>query len=1496
MEESEGSEWQREPLPNFLRIPGLQNFIKEVYKGKKAVPYPQDVGLHNFELDLGDAAYDFAVLDGPVKETWGDLTQWFNAEHGYDGTLPKIAPPKESDELDIQPEYNDLFWENHSIDSIAKRIASKARDENSDPPIDIYHKPKPFLRGLIDFQNIFGHGATEDPLDEYSKQNLREDLIAASMFHHIATTILRNPFFFLDDVKKMIGTEDGPHNPVDKLYHDILQYESLQNQLVAKSFRAHTLRLLRPQEEYSHSKSIAARTNGKIRRVAQARAKQWLRSEAQDLWLPTTEKIDEHEVEILYERAAELAVAVASMTWTDIQIETLDSYTPLPHPTIPCLPLSFWKHYKADPALHHISDMSKYLLGDIPVPPQDLKELNELEKQVKLVRCRLVMYVHIQHPENLDPKQPYLEVEGYPFLDAAQVKECPEQLYLELPELEKQEPDPRKLERIYSDEDLPRRPPILRGMFGEKVTWRKVWKFYKWLFDSALYYIPFYAVALGVPFVVAYGFYRLPFLRTGEEGPSLRTDEEGLPLSTDKEYLHPWNDEEGVAWRFLPNIRNLNSSWRDALSSNFFRILGWLGILKLYDLAMTALYNLFGRCFGIFAYGWGLALHSVTTSREFMSGLYDATAGYIVSTTIWNLLIENQEFAKGFLTCFIMVVILYFQADRLFVGAPGLPPWYLRPLTGVLCICQSLWFDSVRRMLSGFAGYVLDVPKTVMDMFGDSFHLPETFNWVLEWISGIGGDTSVSIIPEFDPSQAGISIIPQPEPGTSDGVPQPFQLSPDAENTLSESTLGNVLTGSKLGGAILISNLSKEQGLSSIAEMLERSELGRILGLFGFRKSVVGRGPIEQSLKGSLLGYILTGSDTEKRLVTTTLGATLAKSDLAEMFAESEIAKSLPQSELAGRITEALNIELGLEGPAQKIPSVPMLGKVLTGLNLAETLEGSLLGKIITGSTSGPILPIGALTAWEGLTPPIPYLPRTLVMEVEPYSQIITKIVTIVMKPITTILSPFQMIVTRIVSVMRKAPMIESLLPMVATVANEALKPFAPVIGFLSGVSYNGTTELSTHVVSGHVQKTGTPIAESVLPIIAKAFTKILKPVASLVAMFSGFSFPDSPITYLKITFNPTIVSFVIAWILGPAFVCGFYIALRRYINAWGQADRDRLPHKWNLPRPLIMILDLLTYVFRKLRSAYHIFLRFLGALGRLIKYVFRPFVFLLRPFIWLYAFIAPVLRPFRWLGYPFVYVYRQITRVGVYTWRLIPSGRYLLLQVLTLIVFVLYIVFPLLEYAYWLFALFEDFRHPRPQLPQIPFINGIVGFVIRVYEMVLQLFADIRQKLIDWYNFLHLNAFAPIQGVIDATLFLYRQIARFCNFFFRTSKLVYYCTAFLIYVMFGWDTAVFFAPGQNPEILLALRAIRAHLWKSPFAAVRVPGRKDDLAYHHFPGFAQGRHRSLPHPQWFPYFHLLIGASIGIFIYLTTGHHPSGPNSLLQTSDLNSTLDKLIET
>ncbi|TEY76062.1 hypothetical protein BOTCAL_0061g00210 [Botryotinia calthae] len=1511
----EGSEWQREPLPDFLRSPGLRNFIKEVYKGKKAKPNPQYNGLHNFELDLGDAAYDYAVLDGLIKQTWGDLSQWFDAAHGYDGTLPKVAPPKESDELDIQPKYNALFWFNHSIDSISKIIASQAQENGLDSPdIDYYHQPKPFLRGLINFENLFGN--TRTPFPEYSNQDLRQDLIAASLFHHIATTILKNPFFFLDDTQNLNETVNGPQNPVDQLYYDLLQYESFHNELVARSFRANIIRLLRPQEEYSHSRGIAGRTNGKIRRVAQARARQWLRSEAQSLWLPTTDKIDEHEIEILYERAAELTVEVASMTGTDILVETLEDYTPFPHPTIPCLPLSFWKIYKDGPNWHDISEVSRNVFGDISVPPPDLKDLNELEEQVKLVRCRLVIYTYIEDPENITSPIPFVEVEWYPYPHAVDAGACSEQIYLELPQLEKQEPDPWDLEIVYSDEDLPRPPPRLRGLFGEKVVWRKGLIFYKWLAKSAAYYIPFYSVALGAPLLLAYVFHKL------------------LSLGSDEE----------VDWWFLPDIWNLLFSWRDALSLYFFGIAGWLGILKYYDLAMTALYSLFDPWFGTFAYGWELVLHSITTSREYMSGLYDSTAEYVVSTRIWNIQLVERELVIRFLTYFTPAVILYYLADRAFARGPAPAPRYSSPFFIAFVLIQLLWFSPVRLAVTQIIDYVSDVPKTVTDIFEGLLHLPETFNWVLEWISGIGGNTTVSITPELDPSHPGISITPEPEPGAYGDAPQPFRLSPDMENVLSESTIGDALTGSKLGEAILVSNLSTEKGSLGIAEMLERSELGQKLEDLGFGQSLVGGEPIDQALKGSLLGYILTGSDTEKRLVTAQLGATLAKSDLAHKFVGSEFAKTLPQSALADLITEALNLKMGLKildsgpmGQAKEMSSVPMLGEVLSGLNLAETLEGSLLGKILTGSTSEPILPTEALTVWEGLAPPEPYIPGTLVIEAEPASPVVTKIGTIVMKPIMTLLTPFQLAITRIGSVLMKAPVIESFLPMVTTVASTALKPLAPVIGFLSGFSSN--TEQSSDQKPGYIPENGAPIAESVLPIIAKALTIILKPFVSLVAMFSGSSSTVSPNPALEISFDPAKVSFVVTFILIPVFATGCYIGIRLYLNAWNQAKIDvplppqgipppagdppadatgkplppsrraseededaqaqNLPPAPPPPPPPNRIRDMFTFVFHKIRLAFVLLYHFLSALYHLFEYVFRPFAFLRYPFIWLLACIVYVLRPFRWMGYPFVYVYDQITRLGDHIWELLvdqlPSARTLFLQTLTLIVFTLHHMQPLFEYAYWLFIKFEDYRHPRPPLPQLPFVNQILGAIVRLYEMIIQLFADIRQKLSDLYNYLNLNNFAPLRGIIDATIFLCRQILHIWNFCSRALKLFDVTSGYFLYVMLGWDTRQFFAPGQRPEILWVLRAIRSTLWNSPFAPVKVPADEHALRRHRFPGFAEGRHRSLPHPQWFPCFHLMIGTFIVIFTYLTAGGYPSGHDFISRTSDLNLTLDEMLK-
>lgn len=222
-------EWQREPLPDFLQSPGLQNFIKEVYKAKGEGSFSQNEVTGTFELYLGNAIYHYAISDGPIRDRYGNLAF-------YDGTLPKIAAPEESNDEEIFRKYQDLILGPRSISWFTNGIANQVPDSKFDNltaflTLDTQgdDQPKPFLDefvwyGLKGFEGRFRNVPPHNnPLDGYSREHLRADLIAGSMSHHIATTILQNPFFFLDDIQNLAEIVSGPQNPVDKLYRDLLQ-------------------------------------------------------------------------------------------------------------------------------------------------------------------------------------------------------------------------------------------------------------------------------------------------------------------------------------------------------------------------------------------------------------------------------------------------------------------------------------------------------------------------------------------------------------------------------------------------------------------------------------------------------------------------------------------------------------------------------------------------------------------------------------------------------------------------------------------------------------------------------------------------------------------------------------------------------------------------------------------------------------------------------------------------------------------------------------------------------------------------------------------------------------------------------------------------------------------------------------------------------------------------------------------------------------------------
>lgn len=218
-----GAEWKREPLPDFLDHDALQDFIEEIYKARRSNSY---IGPGTNELDLGDAAYEYAKSNDYISRK-------------YDGdTVPRplVGAPRELSNLEIQQKYRDFFEGPFSIESVADEIAESAAVPSDQQLIDFLTPgpnsdgvfgAKPFARGFINYLGCFSEGAkgslpAKNPLESYYKPHLLRDIIAASLFHHISTTILLNPFFFLDTISWNDEILTEPKNPVDKLYRDLL--------------------------------------------------------------------------------------------------------------------------------------------------------------------------------------------------------------------------------------------------------------------------------------------------------------------------------------------------------------------------------------------------------------------------------------------------------------------------------------------------------------------------------------------------------------------------------------------------------------------------------------------------------------------------------------------------------------------------------------------------------------------------------------------------------------------------------------------------------------------------------------------------------------------------------------------------------------------------------------------------------------------------------------------------------------------------------------------------------------------------------------------------------------------------------------------------------------------------------------------------------------------------------------------------------------------------
>ncbi|KAF7865199.1 hypothetical protein EAF04_006176 [Stromatinia cepivora] len=952
---------------------------------------------------------------------------------------------------------------------------------------------------------------------------------------------------------------------------------------------------------------------------------------------------------------------------------------------------------------------------------------------------------------------------------------------------------PNRPSSAQGDESLPFPPPSLRGVFQAKSVWQQLWILYVWFFKSALYYIPFVLFLLGFPLLVIYVFYTQLFLG---------------------------NDEE-IDWGILPDLWKASRSGWDT-SFQFIRtpfwvlvnivvkVANWLGISReWYNPVETAVTSFVSSWFVTFTSWYNLASAVITTSAEYLSDLQDNVTEYITSSRIWDIFHMFHAGKWGPIIRFSKYFSVFGMSTYFLVTTPS--TW--DPLV-LLVLASLLQLGPIKRAYTYIIGYVktsspmMNIYKEFRRNIRSLLHTSNIYSSLVEWLSSIGGDTSVSIIPE-------------PEPGQYE-LPASFRISPELGERFSKSTLGEILTGSKLGEAIRSSRLSETVAVLELREVLAGSVVGEKLAALSFEQTSAGSELLGESLSGSVLGYIFMGSDTQKRIAISQFGRALAKSGYAETLVGSELVETLTESELADRITEDLDFQLGLvthlretlRGPGQSGDIIKglfgsHLGEVLTKFELGETLQGSKLGEILTGKVGEPILPPAARVTAEHVKPPRADLhPGHITPTVDTFLPVITKIVPVF---VTSIVGPILPIVTKLVT--------------------EFLKPIAPIVAFLTGSPSNTTQTLnnkpefsSDHIISA---------TEPVLPVVTKIITVFLKPIAPVVALLS-----DSPTTLeqpsdersdssraipsLEISFDPAKVSLFATYILALLFAFGFYMSLRHYLNAWSQVMADAPLPPEGIPPPagqppleatgkaLPRSRESSVWSFPTEKWHFPPPLNRLPSVNKLPAYVRRPF-----------------------------------------------------------------------SYIRWLLTEFEDFRFPRPPLPRIPLISNILAYIIRLYAITIQLFADIRQQFSDLRNIINIYHLTPLQGISDAIAAQYALFIRLGNLAYYTHDWFIISMAYLFWAMMGWETELFSNRAHGRTILGAIRTIRSHFWTGSLAPRRRRGRAGILRRHHFPGFARGRHRSLPDPQWFPLFHVMIGTAIGSFICLAAADHPDNVRDVL---------------
>ncbi|QSZ37090.1 hypothetical protein DSL72_009182 [Monilinia vaccinii-corymbosi] len=477
-------------------------------------------------------------------------------------------------------------------------------------------------------------------------------------------------------------------------------------------------------------------------------------------------------------------------------------------------------------------------------------------------------------------------------------------------------------------------------------------------------------------------------------------------------------------------------------------------------------------------------------------------------------------------------------------------------------------------------------------------------------------------------------------------------------------------------------------------------------------------------------------------------------------------------------------------------------------------------------------------------------------------------------------------------------PIFKPIIPILPTMNIAFLKPIKKIIAFLSGSLFtikqpldsiqDYTLRHTTQLASTFLQmvpKTAmefyTPIAPIVKPILL-VLTKIVmvfkKPIAPTVAFFASVR---SDPRFLEISFASTKVFIFASLIFFALFAGGTYWFLCHYLFDWSKVlDNAQLPPKETPPPvgspPLAATGQALPGASRGSSE----WSKSTGPdstppprnrISKILAYIHRPLAYLRLPFSYLGHLLA----------YASVYLLRPLAYI-----RALPSefgtAQYLrpLTRLLATGKIVTYIDRPF-GYIRWLLTEFKDYRFPGPPMRRPPLLSQIVNYSFHLYTIASRLLADTNEKLASLRAIIDDYRITPLQAISDAIAVQYALITRVQNLILLVRDTVLLLIIFLVLTLMGWDRDLF--SKQNPFLFRgAFRAIRSHFWADSLTSSRRRRRDRDhadvLKRHHFPGFAQGRHRYLPQPQWYPLFHVAIGMVIGCFIYYSAPHHPSAQN------------------